>query len=170
MELAVPDSFAGRWWAVHTKSRQEKALAGDLGRLGVGCFLPLVRIRRRSTGRTVETQVPLFPGYLFICGSDEQRIAALRTQRIVRVLDVADQERLKEALRYIHRMVTSDQPVDLYPGIRPGRRCRIVSGPLRGIEGTVFRRRGVSRIYVAIDMLGQSAEAEIDAAALEMID
>ncbi len=168
--LAVPDSFVGRWWAVHTKSRQEKALASDLERLGVGCFLPLARVRRRSAGRTVETQIPLFPGYLFMCGNEEERIAVLRTRRVVRVLDVGDQERLKDSLRQIHRMVTSDQPVDLYPGIRPGRRFRIVSGPLRGIEGTVFRRHGVSRIYVAIDMLGQSAEAEIDAASLEMTD
>lgn len=168
--LAVPDSFTGRWWAVHTKSRQEKALASDLGRLGVGCFLPLARVRRRRAGRTVEAQYPLFPGYLFMCGNEEERIAALRTRRIVRVLDVGHQERFKDSLRHIHRMVTSDQPVDLYPGIRPGRRCRIASGPLRGIEGTVLRRHRAFRICVAIDMLGQSAEAEVDAASLEMLD
>lgn len=170
MVLAVPDSFAGRWWAVHTKPRQEKALASDLGKLEVHCFLPLARVRRRSGGRTVETQHPLFPGYLFMCGNEEERLAALRTHRIVRVLDVGDQEGLRDSLRHIHRLVTSGQPVDPYPGIKPGRRYHVTSGPLRGLEGTVLRRNGISRIYVAVEMFGQSVEAEIDAALLELVD
>lgn len=165
-----PDDFEGRWWAVHTKSRNEKALARDLDQLGIGCFLPLARVDRRHSGRTTQVHLPLFPGYLFMCGEAEDRYAALNTRRAVRVIDVGDQDGFKTSLRHIHCMVNSDRPVDVYPGIRRGRLVRVARGPLLGLEGVVLRRRGVCRIYVAIDMLGHSAEVEVDGGVLEVID
>ena len=59
------DEFAGPWWLVYTKPRNEKALAKDLGRMGIGCFLPLARVRRCYSGRRVEVRIPLFPSYMF---------------------------------------------------------------------------------------------------------
>ena len=82
---------------------------------------------------------------------------------------MVNQERLKADLRHIYRVVASEEPVDLYPGIRQGRRCRVMRGPLNGLEGVVLRRRDVSRVYVSVDMLGQSAEVEIDVSLLETI-
>ena len=66
---------------MHTKSRQEKALAGDLADLGIGFFLPLASVKRRYGQRTFQIQIPLFPLYLFMCGDEDQRYAALMTHR-----------------------------------------------------------------------------------------
>jgi hypothetical protein len=60
--------------------------------------------------------------------------------------------------------------VDLYPGLRRGRRCRVVAGSLKGVEGVVLRRRGLYRVYVGVEALGQSAELEIDPSLLEVIE
>ena len=164
------DASEGRWWAVHTKARNEKALAADLKSLGIGCFLPLTRVRRKYGGRTTHVRMPLFPGYLFLCGETDERHATLTTHRVASVIDVADPEGLKDDLRQIYRTVSSDVPVDVYPGIRRGRQCRVIRGSLRGLEGVVLRRRGVCRVYVAVEMLGQSAEVEIDPCLLETIE
>jgi len=166
---SVWDSFAGLWWLVYTKPRNEKALAEDLERMGIGCFLPLARVRRRYSGRSVEATIPLFPSYLFFRGGEDQRLVSLRTNRVVRVIRVVEQERLEEDLRNIHLACRSDQPVDLYPGLRSGQRCRVVSGSLQGMEGVVLRRRGLCRVYVGVEVLGQSAELEIDPSLLEVI-
>jgi hypothetical protein len=83
---------------------------------------------------------------------------------------VADQERLKADLRHIHRVVVSKEPVDLYPRLRRGCRCRVITGTLAGLEGVVLRRRGLWRVYVGVEFLGQSAELEIDPMLLEVID
>lgn len=168
--VAPVDLYSGLWWVVHTKSRMEKVLASDLERRGVALYLPLLQTRRRYGGRWFDVRLPLFPGYLFLCGDDEARYMALSTHRAARVIPVTDQERLKNELRQVYRATTSDQPVDLYPGLRKGRRCRITHGSLQGIEGVVIRRQGVCRVYLGVEVLGQSVELEIDASLLEIID
>ncbi len=170
-ELGSPiDAYTGRWWVVHTKSRSEKALAADLDKRAIGYFLPLVRIRRSHGGRSVRVELPLFPSYLFLCGGEEERYATLMTHRVARVISVVDQEGLKNELRHIHRMTTSDEAVDLYPGLRRGRRCRVLRGSLAGLEGVVLRRRNACRVSVGVEVLGQSAELEIDPSLLEVIE
>jgi transcription antitermination factor NusG len=155
---------------VHTKARNEKALAADLDYLGIGCYLPLAHTGRRYGGRTVYVDIPLFPGYLFLSGGPEERLGALGTNRVANVIRVVDQERLKADLRQIYRVTTSNKPVDVYPGIRRGRRCRVTHGCLKGVEGVVIRRRGVCRVYISVVALGQSAEVEIDASLLAIIE
>ncbi len=164
------DEFAGRWWVLHTKARNEKAVAADLDRQHIRFFLPLVRRRHRYGRRSVQTKVPLFPGYVFLCGREEDRLAALKTGRVAHVLEVADQDRIRADLRQICRLVESDEPVDLYPRLRKGSRCLVRRGSLAGLEGVVLRRRGPWRVYVGVEFLGQSAELDIDPGLLELID
>ncbi|MDM8008519.1 MAG: transcription termination/antitermination NusG family protein [Phycisphaerae bacterium] len=164
------DAYCGRWWLVHTKSRNEKALASDLTAMRIGHFLPLIQTRHRHAGRISQTEIPLFPGYLFMCGGDDERYATLLTHRAAAVINVVDQERLRRELCHVYLVTISQESVDLYPRLCRGRRCRIVRGSLAGLEGVVLRRRGSCRIYVGVEALGQSAELEIDPALLEAVD
>lgn len=164
------ERMVGRWWVLHTKARNEKALAGELDKLKIQTFLPLVVGRRTDRGRATRIKIPLFPGYLFLCGGNDARLAALRTNRIAHVLEVADQDRLRADLIRIQRVVLSDVPIDLHPRLRRGSRCRVVRGTLAGLEGVVLRRRGLWRVYVAVEFLGQSAELDINPDSLEAID
>jgi transcriptional antiterminator RfaH len=165
------DSFTGRWFVLHTRSRSEKAVAEDLDRMRVPHFLPLVRKPRAYAGRVRRVvDLPLFPGYVFVCGDGDSREAALRTNRVAHVLDVPDQEGLVGDLRQVWRVVHGEEPVDLYPRIRRGARCRVKSGSLAGLEGVVVRRQGPWRVYVGVDFVGQSAELEIDPESLELLD
>ena len=157
-------------WLVHTKPRNEKALAADLDAMGIGYYLPLVRTPRRYGGRTTTVDLPLFPSYLFLCGDVEQRYAALATRRAVSIFEVIDDNRLRAELRHVRQVTQSDEAVELYPGLRRGRRCRVTQGSLRGIEGVVLRRRGVCRVYLGVQVLGLSAELEIDPSLLEIIE
>ena len=115
---SLVDSFVGRWWVLHTRSRNEKVVAAHLAREDVQYFLPLVRQRRTYGGTIKSVSIPLFPGYVFLCGGPEDRHKALRTNRLANVLEVADQGRLKDDLLQIERVVNSDEPVDLYPRLR----------------------------------------------------
>ncbi|MFO0837886.1 MAG: transcription termination/antitermination NusG family protein [Phycisphaerae bacterium] len=162
--------LAGAWWVLHTRARNEKAVASALEKNGVPHYLPLVRLKRTYGGRAVHVSLPLFPGYLFMNGGESERYAALRTNRVANVIAVADQSQFVSELRQIIRVVESEHPVDLYPSLREGCRCRVVSGSLKGIEGVVLRRKNVSRMYIAATVLGQSAVIEIDNALLEPAD
>lgn len=169
---AVPaiGSYRGCWWLLHTKPRQEKALLRDLKRREVEAYLPLVKQRRSYGSRSVIVEIPLFPGYMFLCGTEEDRYIALTTNRVVRVIDVADQRRLVAELHQIDQLVERGESVDMYPGLKEGRRCSVTGGALRGLCGVVLRRRGVSRMYIGVEILGQSAVVEIDCALLEPIE
>lgn len=160
----------GTWYVLHTRARNEKATASDLARLGIHHFLPLIRYRRLYGGKRRRVEIPLFPGYLFMCGDRAGREAALRTNRVAQVLDVPDQEKLRFDLQQIHRVVTSDETIDFYPKLKRGTRCRVTGGSLSGLEGMVIRRNGPWRVFVGVEFLGQSAELEIDPSFLAIID
>jgi transcriptional antiterminator RfaH len=168
--LPVMDELTEPLWVIHTKARNEKALARDLFGKGIRFFLPMIRVTRRYAGRHVSLRIPLFPSYLFLSGSEEDRYTVLMTHRAACVIRVADQERLRGELQQIHLVTSSETEVDLYPGIRKGRRCRVTGGPLVGLEGVVLRRRDICRVYVGVEVLGQSADLEVDASLLEVID
>jgi transcriptional antiterminator RfaH len=158
-----------RWWVMYTKPRQEKALARQMLRRQVPFFLPLERKRTLGRGRKFVVHVPLFAGYVFVHGSEEERGVALRTNRISRVLRVPDGERLRRDLLRIHRAIESGEPLTVENRLPPGTRVRVRFGPLMGLEGTVFKRRGETRLLVAVDFLQRGASIQFDELYLEPI-
>ena len=54
------------WYAVWSRSRHEKMVAGALTNLGITTFLPLVTETHRWSDRRKSVDVPLFPGYVFV--------------------------------------------------------------------------------------------------------
>jgi hypothetical protein len=99
-----------RWWAVHTRPRAEKSLARKVRSHGVSYFLPLHRRRPNRQGSGPIAQLPLFPSYLFVFGDADDRLRALETNLVARVLPVPDQRQLAEDLRRIHQVLTSGAP------------------------------------------------------------
>lgn len=160
----------GEWWVIHSKARQEKIIAQHLTARGIICYLPLVRRLRRNGRGKIAAELPLFPSYLFFFGEQGERYTTLMTHRVANVIRATDQSRLEHELWQVYQATQSEHAVDLYPALKRGRRCRIVRGALRGVEGVVVNRRGLWRVYLGIEMLGQSAELEIDPSDLEVID
>lgn len=168
-EKSIRD-FAGQWWVAHTKSRNEKSLAQDLIRKNVSYFLPMSwKISRRS-GRTIRSLLPLFSGYLFFCGEEIQRLEALRTNRIANVIEVKNQQKLVEELSQIERAIRGGAILLPHKYIKEGQRCRVIGGPLAGLEGIATKTKNSTRLVLQIDMLGQATSAEIAVDMLEVID
>lgn len=160
-----------RWVAFYTLSRREKDLMRKLEAAAVPFYAPLIRRRLRSAGgRTRESYVPLFAGYVFSRVDDDQRRAALATNTIARWLPIVDEAGLAADLRAIKRLIDADQPLAPEARIEPGQQVRVCSGPLRGIEGTVVRRQGSQRLVVAVQFLNQGASVELEDVDLERID
>src|SRR3990172_6465123 len=86
--LLMDPALSADWWAVYTKTRQEKSLARDLAAAEQPFYLPLVSRRHVVRGRTMTSHMPLFPGYLFVAGDPESRLVVLKTNRAVCVLPV----------------------------------------------------------------------------------
>ncbi len=158
------------WTVVHTKPRQEKALASDLARLGILHYLPLRRAHRAYRTKKAIVELPLFPGYLFLFARPLDRFEFLRTNRVVATIEVRDQDQFRCDVEHIRRVVMSPAAYSLYPRLRVGAKCRVTTGPLKGVLGVVVRTLKHCRFFVAVNALGQSVSLEIDAAWLEPVD
>jgi transcription antitermination factor NusG len=158
---------AARWFVLHTKSRQEKALAQSLEALGIGYYLPLVEHVRRDRGRKIVTPTPLFPGYLFLHGSQDQAYEADRTKRLAQIIPVADQARLDADIRNLKLALAHQAKLEPYPFLKRGTRVEVRSGPFRGLQGIVEDRAGAGRLILQVDVIGKATCMEIDGAALE---
>lgn len=170
MNTYSPTTSPGkRWWLVHTRANHERVLARRLETMGIDVYLPMVSVKRRRHGRSSVSEIPLFTGYMFLRGGQDERYAAMTTNRAAAIHYVRDQHQLATSIDNIRRAIESGETVDPFPGIKKGRRCRVRRGPLKGLEGVVLRRTKVARVYIAVEALGQSAELQIDADYLELI-
>ena len=158
------------WWVLYTKSRQEKAVARQLLTWTVPFYLPLVAHTNMIRGRKVNSHMPVFSGYVFLFGNDTERVQSLKTNRISRVLDVADQTQLDHDLRNVARLIACDAPLTVERRLLPGQRVRIKTGAFAGVEGTVVQRRGRSRLLVAVNFLQQGVSIDIEDFQLEPLN
>ena len=101
----------GREPRISVDSDYEKALAHDLIRRDISYFLPMSWKVRRKSRRTVKSLLPLFAGYLFCCGKENDRLELLRTDRVANVIEVTDQEKiiLVNLLRRVVLRVMSEE-------------------------------------------------------------
>lgn len=171
LDLAGAEPDSSRWWALYTLSRREKDLMRRLRNQSVSHYAPMIKRRTRSAaGRVRTSYVPLFGGYVFMRGSDDDRQTALRTNCVSRCLKVDDPDQLISDLKKIHRLINADVPMTPESKIEPGMRIRVRSGPLVGMEGTVVRRRGSERLLVIVEFLQQGASVQLDDFQVEKID
>ena len=163
--LADPDALSGRpgrWWAVHTKARGEKALARHLFGRSVAYYLPLHRHTWKTNGRTFTSHLPLFPGYVFLYGDDDARVAALESNQVSRMLPVTDQARLVADLRRVNRMLGAEAPVAPADALAVGQPVRITAGAFEGLTGTLVHQGGQLRLVVEVAFLKQAVSVEVE--------
>ena len=162
--------FHGLWWVAHTKSRNEKALAHDLMAKNISYFLPMTWRVHRHSERTIKALLPLFTGYLFFCGNENERVELLKTNRVANLIEVKDQESL------IHELARFDQALRAGASLTPhkylakGQWCRVIAGPLLGLEGIILQTKGDTRLLLQINLLGQAASVEIDIDMVEPVE
>jgi transcription antitermination factor NusG len=149
------------WWLLHTRSRQEKKVAEQLAAQDVPHFLPVVQRKSLSRGRARSAEIPLFPSYLFLCGTEEDRIRALQTNRICAIEKVSDGEQLKADLLRIAKLISLDAPLTPEASLVAGQRVRVKSGLFAGYEGTVLKRCGKTRLFIAVKYMQMGASMEI---------
>jgi len=161
--------FADQWWVAHTKSRNEKALAQDLIGKNICYFLPMSWRAHRRKGRTFRSLLPLFSGYLFFCGQENQRIEVLRTNRVANLIEVKDQRKLVAELLQVEQALRAGASLLPHKDIKAGQLCRVIAGPLADLQGIIVKTKGSARLVLQIDMLGQATSAEIDVDMVEIL-
>jgi transcription antitermination factor NusG len=148
----------GSWWVARVKPRQDKALAWDLARLGVGYYLPMLtkRTRRRDNGKLRKSLVCAFPGYLSVTDYEERKAEILRTGRILNLIKVSGQEQFVRELEQIYQALSHSTELEVQPHLAVGRRVMIASGPMQGIEGIVTDLRRPRKVFLNVEIFNRA--------------
>lgn len=158
------------WYVTCTFPRHEKRVAQQLAEHGIGAFLPLYATARRWKDRRKVIDLPLFPGYVFVQMKVEDRTDILRLPGVVRLICFQGRPARIESseianLRYglIGRGVA--QP---HPYLKIGRRVRVRSGPMAGLEGILVRKKDLFRVVLSVSLIQRSVSVEVDQVDIEL--
>jgi len=157
------------WFVAHTRPRREKKLVEYAEREGLSATLPCYRSVHKYRGKTVVFEKPLFPGYVFFQLLPASRQRVYQSDFVANLLDVPDQALFEQQLGVIRQALETDLEIRLAPEIGEGKRVRIMSGPLRGVEGWVEQRYGMTTVLLRVDFLSQAAAVKVEAHQLELI-
>lgn len=152
------------WYAVRTRSNHEKLSAIVLAEKGYECYLPVYRVTRRWSDRSVEAEHPLFPGYVFCRFDTHRRLPILITASVVSTVGVGrEPEPIPDLeIEAVRRVLRSGQYAEPCPYLREGQQVRVSHGSLEGLEGTLLRKKSQMRMVISITLLQRSISVEID--------
>lgn len=164
--IAIPFSAeVTDWVALRTSARWEKKIAGMVNGAGVPVFLPTIFRLSRYASKSRESELPLFPGYVFTsAGRFIQNPAIPRACRskVAQILKPSDPEQLRLELSRLAGLVTDRKMIQEHVVGQPGDRIVITGGPLVGNEGTIIRLKpNKFAVIVEITMLGAKLLVEL---------
>jgi len=159
------------WYAVYTCANHERRVADQLANRGVEHLLPQYESVRRWKDRKVRLRLPLFPGYMFVQLALRDRLRVLQVPGVVRLVGFdgrpvpvpeGDVTRIREFLDRGFR-------AEPHPYLTVGKRVRVNSGPLAGMQGILLRRKRKFRVVISIELLRRGLVVDVDAADVEAL-
>jgi transcriptional antiterminator RfaH len=157
------------WYVAHTRPRCEKKLLQYCERENLEARLPCYQSAHKYRGKTVVFQKPLFPGYVFLLITADKRGVVLQSDHVANLLEITDQDLFVRQLDEVMRALETSLEIRLAPTIGEGMRVKIKHGPLRGIEGWVEKRYGMTTVLLRLDFISQAAAVKLEASHLELI-
>jgi transcription antitermination factor NusG len=159
------------WYAAYTSANHEKRVGEQLSAREVEHFLPVYTSVRRWKDRRVKLELPLFPGYVFVRLALRDRLQVLQVPGVAKLVGFngtptpLPQEEIETLKKSLVRGVRAEP----HPYLKVGRRVRVKSGPLAGMEGILGRKKNSARFVISVELIQRAMAVEIDETNLEPI-
>jgi transcription antitermination factor NusG len=157
------------WYAVYTWAHHEKRVAEQMRQRQLRGFLPVYRSIRRWKDRRKEIELALFPSYVFVHLALKDRVRVLEIPGVVHLVSARGKPtRLPDhEIESFQRGLEGCVRMEPHPYLQAGRRVRVRSGPMTGLEGLLLRRKDGLRLVVCVEILMRAVAVEIDEADVE---
>jgi transcription antitermination factor NusG len=158
------------WFAVYTAPRHEKRVAKHFQVRQIEHFLPLYNMQRHWKNRLQQiVQFPLFPSYLFVQISWNNRISVLEIPGVVSLVgDGTESTSISGNYLEFLRENLAQSKAEPHPYLASGERVRIKSGAMAGMEGVLVRKnKNGFRVVVTLELIRRSIAVRVDIADLE---
>jgi transcription antitermination factor NusG len=163
---------APQWFAAYTTSRHEKHVAELLAERNLESFLPTYKtVRQWKKSRAVTLELPLFPTYVFVRISRQERGSVLGVPGVLSIVGSSREswalpdveiERLRDGLQL--------RKIEPHPLLTVGERVRIKSGAMLGAEGVLVRAKNDFRVVLTLEAIMNSVAVEVDADDVEPVE
>ena len=156
------------WYPLQTRYQCEKKVDAALRDRGIESFAPMQLVARRWSDRTKMVDSPLFPGYIFVHLPYAERVKVLSLPNVVDILGSKNAPSIvsAEEIDCIKRGVEFGNAVP-HPALVEGQHVVIVSGVLRGMQGTLLRNQNNTRVVVTVNSIARSFAVDVDISCLK---
>ncbi len=150
-----------QWYAIYSKPRQEACAKDNLERQDYEVYLPLIKRKKRSRDKWVDTVETLFPRYLFIrLTLFQDSFYSIRSTRGVSKIVQFGNDPAQVPVTLIDKLKASQSPGQDYidparPLFSKGDEVTITDGPFKGISGIVQKTSGQERVIMLLNLLGR---------------
>lgn len=153
-----------QWYALAVKPRHDKAVARSLESKGFQTFVPLYRKRNQYTARYKDSDLPLFPGYVFCRFDALIRLPIITTPGIIQILGNGNSPITvsETEITSLQIAIKAQLPLQPYPFLQIGQRVRIEEGVLTGVVGVIVKLKQNVRLVLSVTLLQRSVLLEVD--------
>jgi transcription antitermination factor NusG len=160
-----------KWFAIHTRPRHEKKVAGRLADRSLTAFVPTLPQMHQWSDRQKLVDLPLFSCYVFVHVADWRGayLKVLGTPGAFQWVRLGSEPTAipDSEMDSIRSLVATRVPLAPYPYLRIGQRVRLRSGCLDGVEGILVGRKGNRKLVVSINLIQRSLAVPIEGYEIE---
>lgn len=159
------------WFAVFTAPRHEKRVEEYFRVREIESFLPVCRIRRQwKDGSKGTVQIPLFPNYIFVHIERSGRVPVFEVPGVLSIVGEG-RESMSIPESYIHSLQEGlrQGKIEPHPYLATGRKVRIRSGLMAGMEGILLRKKNDFRVILTLQIIMKSVKVEVELDEIEPI-
>jgi transcription antitermination factor NusG len=160
--MILQECPAASWYALATRSRQEKLVRDRLADRGIEQLLPLSRRLSQWSDRKKWIDVPLFSGFCFARFSLHDQLAVLTLPGVVRIVGCNGPESIPdEEMVSLQKLAVSGLDYERHEYCEEGMLVEVIGGPLAGVRGTFIRKAGRDHVVVQVRLIQQSASVQV---------
>lgn len=160
------------WYAVYTKPRWEKKVAGILTELGIENYCPLNKVTKQWSDRRKTVLEPVFKSYVFVKTTDKKKWDLKKINGILNFVywlgkpAVIKDEEIMTIRKFLNEF--NEVQVEQDSALRVNTKVRIKQGVMMDYQGLLIEIAG-NRARVRIDSMGISLYAQFDKKNLETL-
>ncbi len=162
-----------KWFVLQTRPRNESVVQRQVQARSIETFLPQIEKIRIWSDRKKKIQEPLFPGYLFVHGSEDDRISAISgtagALKYVffegRPAEVSEREiiLIKDSLKEPEKISLEQMKISR------GDEIVVTHGVFKGMKGRVNEFRGNYKLTVNLEELSYSFSIILSLGEVELL-
>lgn len=167
----MSDKCERNWYAVFTYPQHEKSVAKHLDMREIELFLPTYEtIHVWSNRQRKKIALPLFPTYLFVHIDPTQRTKVLQSPGVIQIIGKGRESiSLPDSEIEFLRSGYCRQRIEPFRELVVGKKVRIKTGVMQGVEGTLVRKSESMRFVLTLKLINQHAAVQVNAEDLEPV-